>query len=116
MLFARRLASATVEVTHIDVDSFFRRSGTEISRSILTVLHTACTRQDRSVNYALIFNMLQLNVVVKHKLVRMWPQPHRVHFLRALVVDIGGDQLLGERVALEQELMIVLERIQRAFE
>jgi len=27
MLFARRLASATLEVTHIDVDSFFRRSG-----------------------------------------------------------------------------------------
>src|SRR5215831_11664351 len=72
--------------------------------------------QERSVYYFFIFNILQLNVVIEHKLMRMWPQPHRVHFLRALVIDIGGDQLLGERVALEQELMIVLERIQRAFE
>lgn len=116
MLFARRLASATLEVTHIDVDSFFRRSGkgdftfdiqrellpqASKGRSTIAVLHTACTGQDRLVYYLFIFNRLQLNVVIKHKLMWMWAQPYRVHFFRALVVDIGGDQLLGERVALD---------------
>src|SRR5262247_3302031 len=53
-----------------------------------------------------------LDVEVESELVRMWPQPHRVHLVLALVVDPGLDQIRGEHLAPEQELVVLLEVIQ----
>jgi len=57
-----------------------------------------------------------LNIVIQRKLIRMRPQSHRVHFLRALVIDIGAEQFLGEDVALEQKPMVLFQCTQRVFE
>src|ERR1051326_6730225 len=42
----------------------------------------------------------------------MWTQAHGVHFLLALVINVGGEQLFGEDVALEQELMVAFEGLE----
>src|SRR5579859_2283424 len=51
-----------------------------------------------------------LDVVVQAELVRMRAQADGVHFLGALVLDVRAEQFFGEDVALEQELMVLLER------
>src|SRR5579859_5279416 len=57
-----------------------------------------------------------LNVVIQRELVRMRPQPHRVHLLHALVVDVSCQQIFGEDVALEQKLVVVLQGAHRFIE
>jgi len=47
-----------------------------------------------------------LNVVVQAEFIRMRTQTHGIHFLGALVIDVRRQQVFGEDVALEQELMI----------
>src|SRR5271167_2657341 len=59
---------------------------------------------------------LHLDVVIELELVRMGTQTHGVHFLLALVVDVGVQHLLGEDVALEQKLIVASQRIQRVFQ
>src|SRR5678810_583648 len=54
-----------------------------------------------------------LGVVVQRELVRMRPERHRSDFLLALVVDPRLDQLFAEHVALEHEVVIGFERVQR---
>lgn len=58
----------------------------------------------------------KLNVVIQRELVRMRAQANGVHFLRALVIDIRIEQFLGEDVALQEELVVPLQRIERIFE
>ena len=50
-----------------------------------------------------------LDVVIQEELVRMRPQPQRVHFLGPLVVDPGLDRVLGEHIALQQEASGLLQ-------
>ena len=57
----------------------------------------------------------RLDVVVQSKLIRMGAQTNRVHFLGALVVDVGAEQFLGEDVAFKQEGMIFFEGVQCVF-
>ncbi len=54
-----------------------------------------------------------LQIVVQDELVRVGPKPDRVHFFRPLVPEPGLDDVLGEDVALQEELVIPLERIER---
>ena len=51
---------------------------------------------------------LLLNVVVQRKLEGMRPQPHRIHFLRTLVLNVSAQQFLRKHIALEQEAVIFL--------
>src|SRR5271157_1184107 len=57
-----------------------------------------------------------LDVVVHLELVGMGTQTHGVHFLLALVVDESVQHLLGEDVALEQELVVAGERVESALQ
>src|SRR5437868_9512288 len=57
-----------------------------------------------------------LNVVVQSELVRMRTQTDRVHFLLALVLDVGADQLFGEYITLEHEGMVFLQTVERFVE
>src|SRR5712671_4132477 len=57
-----------------------------------------------------------LNVVVQSELERMRTQADRVHFLLALVLDVGLDQLFGEDIALEHEGMVLLQAVERFIE
>ena len=43
----------------------------------------------------------------------MRPQPHRIHFLTTLVGDPRLDQVFAKYAALQQELVILLEVIER---
>src|SRR5438093_8831171 len=52
-------------------------------------------------------------VVVQRELRGMRPQPNHVDLVLALVVDPGADQLFAEHIALRQERVIRLERIER---
>ncbi len=54
----------------------------------------------------------QLDVAVEHELPGMWPERDRVDFLLALVADPGLDHVCGEHIAVEQELVVALERVQ----
>ena len=53
-----------------------------------------------------------LNVVIQRKLIRMRTQPHRIHLLGTFVLDVGGEQVFGEDVALQQELVVALQGLQ----
>src|SRR5215475_15593990 len=57
-----------------------------------------------------------LRVVVEREFVWMRTETDRAHFLAHLVVDPGLDQVLGEHVALEQELVILPVVLERRFE
>src|SRR5262249_32021813 len=57
-----------------------------------------------------------LDVVIERELIRMRTQPDGVDFLLALVPDPGADDVAGEDVALQQELMVLFEGIQRFVE
>src|SRR3954447_20956644 len=50
------------------------------------------------------------DVVVEEELVGVRPQPDRVDLRRHLVVDVGVDEVGREHVALEQELVVGLQR------
>src|SRR5581483_3576933 len=52
-------------------------------------------------------------VVVQGELHRMRPEAHRVDLVLALPRDPGLDEVLAEDVALEQELVVRLERVER---
>ena len=54
-----------------------------------------------------------LDVVVQEELVGMGTEPERVHFLGPLVVDMHLDGVLGEHVALQEEIVVRLEVIER---
>src|SRR5258708_17350062 len=56
----------------------------------------------------LFMRLSRLDVVVQGKLIRMWPQSDRVHFLRLFVINVGVEQFLGEYIAFEQEGVIFL--------
>src|SRR5207245_11447181 len=56
------------------------------------------------------------NVEVERELRRGGPQPHRVQLLLDLVLDPGLDHVLGEDVALEQELVVLLQLAQGLLE
>src|ERR1700676_254975 len=53
------------------------------------------------------------DVVIQRKLIRVRAQADRIDFLFALVPDPGADDVLGEDVALEQELLVLLQARQR---
>src|SRR3954470_23650502 len=55
----------------------------------------------------------QLAVVVEGELRGMWAEPYDVRLVLALVVDPGADQVLAEDTAGSQELVVVLERLER---
>ena len=48
------------------------------------------------------------DVVVQHKLERVWSQCDLLELLFALEVDIGLDQVCGEDTTLEQEFVVAL--------
>ena len=50
---------------------------------------------------------IRSDVEVERELHRVGPQPHRVHFLLDLEVDPRVDDVVGEDVALEQELVVL---------
>src|SRR6185295_4091824 len=52
---------------------------------------------------------LRLRVVVERELVRMRTEPDGAHFVRHLVLDPGLDHVLGEDVALHEEVVILLQ-------
>src|SRR5579859_7704991 len=54
-----------------------------------------------------------LDVGIEHELPRVRPQGDLVDLALALVVDPGVDYVLREHAALEQELVVLLERVQR---
>src|SRR5205823_5542504 len=58
----------------------------------------------------------QLDIEVQRELRRGRPQPDRVQLLLDLVLDPGLDHVLGEDVALEEELVILLQLTQRFLE
>ena len=60
--------------------------------------------------------MYSLDVVVQEELVRMGPEPEGVHFLGPFVVDMHLDGVLGEDVALQQEVVVRFEVVQCLFE
>ena len=53
------------------------------------------------------------NIVVQAELVRMRTEPHGVDFLFPLVFDPGRDHVVGEDVAAEQELVVLLQGIEQ---
>ena len=56
-----------------------------------------------------------LTAVIHFKFERMHLQAHFFHFL-ALEIDVGGQQVVGENVALFEEVVVRLQRIQCLFE
>src|SRR5690242_1867268 len=58
----------------------------------------------------------QSGIEIQRELVRMWPQARLADLTRHLVFDPCLDQVLGEDVALEQELVVALEVVQRLLE
>ena len=55
-----------------------------------------------------------LYIVVQEKLIGMGPKSQGIHFLGALVVDPYLDGVLGEHVALQEEIVVRLEDLRRA--
>src|SRR5262245_8037193 len=55
-------------------------------------------------------------VVVQEELVRHGAQAHRIDLALALVLHPGLEQIAGEDVAAEQELVVLLERGERVVE
>ena len=45
----------------------------------------------------------------------MRAQANGIHFLGALVIDVGADQLLGEDIAIKEEGMVFFKGSQRVF-
>src|SRR6267378_8463892 len=56
------------------------------------------------------------DIEVERELHRRRPQPHRVQLLLHLVLEPGVDHVLGENVALEHELMVPLQLVERLLE
>src|SRR4029453_13319890 len=50
---------------------------------------------------------------VQRELVRMRPEPDGVDLVRHLVVDPGLDDVLGEDVALQEEIVVALQVLER---
>src|SRR5262249_54869410 len=61
-----------------------------------------------------IFNSLQLDIVVQRKFIGVRTQTHGIYFLSPLVLDVRRQQVLGEDVALEQELVVAFQSIKRS--
>src|SRR6185295_17283362 len=59
---------------------------------------------------------LRLRVVVERELVRMRTEPDGAHFVRHLVLDPGLDHVLGEDVALHEEVVILLQVLEGLLE
>src|SRR6185295_17890116 len=60
--------------------------------------------------------IIALDVVVERELVRMRTQPNRIDLILPLVLDPGLDQVRGEHVALEEELVVLLEVVEHDVE
>src|SRR5450631_1231252 len=58
------------------------------------------------------WNCYESDVVVHRELVRRRAQPHRVEFVGPLVLDPGLDEVRGEYPALEQVVVVLLERVE----
>ena len=58
----------------------------------------------------------KLNVEVQLELVRMRPQTYRIDFLGALVVEPGFEHILRKHITLGKELVVVFQRLERAFQ
>src|SRR5689334_23080257 len=56
------------------------------------------------------------DIVIKEKLVRHGAQPHLIELALLLVFNPGRDDVFGEDVAAQQELVVFLERGERLFE
>ncbi len=54
-----------------------------------------------------------LDVEVEGELPGMRAQPDGIHLVLPLVLDPGLDQVRGEDVALQQKVVVLLERVQR---
>ncbi len=67
-------------------------------------------------NYLQGSETLESDVVIELELVGVWAQPDRVDLVGALEVDPGLDQVRGEYVALQQEVVIGLERVEHLVE
>src|SRR6266542_1492700 len=76
---------------------------------------TVSTRSRMTTASTLIIRV-PLRVEVQGELGRMRAKPNDVDLVLPLVVDPGADQLFAEDAALEQELVVGLERVQRACE
>src|SRR6266851_9066335 len=61
---------------------------------------------------SLAWNPPRSHVVVEDEFVRMRAEAHFVHFARMLVFQIGLDHVAREHVALEEELVVRLKRIE----
>jgi len=55
---------------------------------------------------------LQSNIKVERKFPRMRPQPNGINFVLAFVFDPSINQILGEHVALQEKIMIQLQRVE----
>src|SRR5580704_3465981 len=55
-------------------------------------------------------------VEVQRELIRVWPQARLADLACVLVFDPGFDQVGGEDVALQEELMVTLEVVERRLE
>src|SRR6266545_5444362 len=76
---------------------------------------TVSTRSRMTTASTLIIRV-PLRVEVQGELGRMRAKPNDVDLVLPLVVDPGADQLFAEDAALEQELVVGLERVERACE
>ena len=93
--------------------------GLEFSTAIRYAMHTTQMRAGQNENAPQArdprggggkgWRRKALDVEVKHELVRMRAEAHRIHLTLPLVVNPGVYGILGEHVALQHELVVVLQ-------
>ena len=60
--------------------------------------------------------LYRLDVVVKSEFVRMWSQPECINFVLSLVGDPGVNHVLREDSALQEEVVVGLQRVECFFQ
>src|SRR6267142_6961321 len=91
-----------------------RRSARPRARGDISALYSTDGRKDKNRRPSEVDGRRRgspgaLDVVVEGELVRMRPQAHGIHLVLPLVVDPGLDEIRREDVALEEEVVVLLE-------
>ena len=106
-------------VRHSDVVaavSVFTRESTDRDGSHPSVRNTDETSDPNAPSNPLNLKSPLLNVVIQRKLIRMRPYAHRIDFLLPLVFDPRAQQVFGEDVAFQQELVVGGQGVEGVFE
>src|ERR687891_427985 len=110
---APRYSGRNVERRSIGCDVETKRDG--IARR-LRHRQNAESRRECRLSWVLTISVLRLQIEIQRELVRVRPQPYLIELVQSLVLDPRVDHVLREHAAVEQPLVVGVERVEHFFE